>query len=84
MKINLYALKDCKIGFRNPFNMPNDESAKRIIRIAVNNKIDENNNEIRKFADDIELWKVGEYDDQTGEIKSTIKFLARAIDYKTE
>lgn len=79
MKFKIYSIKDTKIGFMQPFYQSNDAVAVRAINNAVNAK--EINN-INQNADDMELWKLGEFDDQTGQITSDIKFIVKAIDLK--
>ena len=68
MKLNLYAIKDVKVGFDRPFVEHNDATASRMFQDAVQNK------QLR-YADDMELWKFGEYDNISGEIKGQLKFI---------
>ena len=79
MKLKIYSIKDNKIGFMHPFYQSNDAVAVRALNNAVNAK--EMNN-INQNVDDMELWKLGEFDDQTGQITSDIKFIVKAIDLK--
>jgi len=78
MKYGLYAIKDVKIGFLNPFLSQNDASAVRGFAEAANEK--NGKNPVNEFIEDKELWKIGEYDDQTAEIASEIRFLTKAVD----
>ena len=61
MKYNLYAVRDRLVGFNAPFIMPNEEVAKR----AFKQRIEKDPN-----AEDLELYRVGNYDDDTGIIVS--------------
>lgn len=77
MKLKIYSIKDTKIGFMQPFYQANQAVAVRAFNNAVNSK--EINN-INQNLDDMELWELGEFDDQTGEIKSEVKFVIKAND----
>lgn len=77
MKFKIYSIKDTKIGFMQPFYQANQAVAIRAFNNAVNAK--EANN-INQNADDMELWELGEFDDQTGEIKSEVKYVVKAND----
>lgn len=77
MKLKIYSIKDTKIGFMQPFYQANQAVAIRAFNNAVNAK--ESNN-INQNADDMELWELGEFDDQTGEIKSEVKYVIKAND----
>lgn len=77
MKFKIYSIKDTKIGFMQPFYQANQAVAIRAFNNAVNAK--EANN-INQNADDMELWELGEFDDQTGEIKSEVKYVIKAND----
>ena len=77
MKLKIYSIKDTKIGFMQPFYQANQAVAIRAFNNAVNSK--EINN-INQNLDDMELWELGEFDDQTGEIKSEVKFVIKAND----
>lgn len=35
-----------------------------------------------KIKDDLQLFKLGEYDTQTGKIKSSVKFIKAGVDYE--
>lgn len=60
----IYSMKDVKIGFANPFYQNNDETAKRSFKIAVSDK----SGTLFHIKDDLELWKLGEFDETTGKI----------------
>lgn len=77
MKLKIYSIKDTKVAFMQPFYQANQAVAIRNFNNAVNAK--ETNN-INQNADDMELWELGEFDDQTGEIKSEVKYVIKAND----
>lgn len=62
---NVYCVKDTKGGFVSPICYPNDEIARRAFTTVFFNKSDEM---MINFPADYELWKVGEFNDRTGEI----------------
>ena len=78
MKTIMYAFRDTKIGFMQPFLQQNEAVAMRTLKMAVNDE----NSQIRAMADDIQLYQIGTYDDETGEVKADLKFVANAIDHK--
>lgn len=79
MKYKIYAIKDTKIGFMTPIYYPNDAVALRDVTNAANSK---EKNAVSENIEDKELWKLGEFDDQSGEITNDIEFILRAIDLK--
>lgn len=81
MKIKIYAIKDTKIGFMNPFLNHNDGTA---IREFTNGANEPTKNAINTNPEDKELWALGEYDDQTGIIESKVNFLIKANDVITK
>lgn len=83
MEINLYAIKDCKMGkFNNPFTAENNDVAKRMLATTMLNKSIENG--IYQFAEDYQLFKIGAYDNDTGELKTEVEFVANATEFKKE
>lgn len=78
MKTNIYAFRDTKIGFMQPFLQQNEAVAMRTLKMAVNDE----HSQIRNMAEDIQLYQLGTYDDDTGEIVPEVKFIANAIDHK--
>lgn len=78
MKTNIYAFKDTKIGFMQPFLQQNEAVAMRTLKMAVNDE----QGPIRNMAEDIQLYQLGTFDDDTGEIMPEVKFVANAIDHK--
>ena len=79
LKPGLYSLKDVKLGkFAQPFVAPNVEIAKRTLAATMLDK----NNPIYNFAEDFQLYKLGNYDEKTGELVSGVEFIANAIEFK--
>ncbi|UPW40908.1 hypothetical protein [Sigmofec virus UA08Rod_6125] len=78
MKIKIYATKDTVIGaYMKPFYMHNDMEAQRSFALAMQDE----NSENRKIAKDLQLYRIGEFDDETGEIKPDCEYLAKGSDY---
>lgn len=75
---NEYSIKDTKVGFGNLFEAPNNASAIRYLADCVQDE----NNPLRKHAEDFQLFYMGEFDDQTGEFKSNVVFLENATAFK--
>lgn len=82
MKLKMFAVKDTVQGeMMNPFLLKNKEDAIRTFEICVNAGKDSN---ICHFYKDMQLYEVGEYDTNTGEIKSEINFICNGVDVKKE
>lgn len=80
MKLNIYSIKDTVVGnFGNPFNMNNDEEAKRTFKNAVNSN---NGSNIALNYTDMQLFKLGTFDTQTGEITSQVEMLINGTEVK--
>lgn len=60
MIYGVYSVKDVLVGFNNPFIMVNDEVAKRAFI---------NNTKGKAEAVDLELYRLGLFDDQTGKFQ---------------
>lgn len=76
--MKIYAVKDTVIGkFMSPFYNQNDNTAKRSFEIAINSP-----GEIAKLYKDLQLYRLGEFDEDTGEIKSDMEFLLNGTDVK--
>ena len=80
MKINLYSVKDKKVGYMNTWGELNDNAAKRDFADAIN----DTRSTLNKHPYDMELYRVGIWDDQTGEIKADFEYLASGVDYYKE
>lgn len=72
--LNLYAMRDVCIGFMNPTVFSSDAEALRAFKLSVEN------GQV-SFPDDMELFKLGEYDDKTGIIAPSVSFVAKARDF---
>lgn len=76
--IKIYAVKDTVQGaFMQPFYLQNDNVAKRAFSMAINDQA----SNWSKMAKDLQLYKLGEYDDETGIILSKVEYLAKGADY---
>lgn len=64
-KVKAYAFHDKKLGaFMIPFFQANEAVAKRAAHYALNNE----KSELYAIREDLELWQLGEFDDETGMI----------------
>lgn len=75
----LYAVKDTKTSFWPPHVAPNDMAATREFANMVNSS---RNEFMEQNYADCELWKLGEYDDVTGQITSAPQFVCSGCDVK--
>jgi hypothetical protein len=65
MELSLYSVRDNKVSaYGKPFPEANNIQATRGLQIAVNTK----EIQLSIFPEDFDLYKVGVFDDQTGEI----------------
>lgn len=78
MKMELFAIKDTMVGFSQPFPAVNEGVA---LRQFIGSAKAEQPNIVNTYPENKELWKLGVLDDQTGELNSDIKFIARASVY---
>lgn len=77
-KLELYAVKDVVVGkYQNPILMHNDNEAIRSLKEA-GLKTD---GMIYQHAEDIQLWHLGTYYPDTGEIISNVYIIGNVIDY---
>ncbi|UPW41774.1 nonstructural protein [Peromfec virus RodF7_13] len=65
--MNIYAVKDVKIGFNEPFLQANEAVAIRTFKTMINGL----NTPVKGYEEDIELWQIGTYDERTGKITTT-------------
>ena len=79
MIIKVYSIKDVKVGFMQPFYQANDAVAVRSLKNTVNSVA---TNNIKANIEDMELWLLGEFNDENGDIKPELKFITKAIDLK--
>lgn len=81
-KYKLYAIKDTVQGeMMNPFLLRNAEEAKRAFGQAVNSKGD---HQVSIYYKDMQLFELGEYDSNTGEISSNVEYVCCGQDVKIE
>lgn len=67
MKYPIYAVRDIHVGFNAPMTDINDQVAIRNFTYAINNP----NNSVMNFVPkDYDLYKIGEFDSDTGLIAS--------------
>lgn len=69
MIYGIYSIKDRKANFGIPFPEINDALAMR----KFHNALLQENTEMFNFGSDFELYKIGEFDDITGLVKSIDK-----------
>lgn len=73
MELKIYAIKDTVVGeMQLPFYQHNDGEAIRSITNAVNDK---NSNAVKDNFQDKQLYYLGTFNSDTGEIKSEIRFM---------
>lgn len=78
MILKMYALKDELNGFTSPIPFTNDEMAKRYLRDQF-----EANPTVKNSPKDFSIWRVGEYESETGVFKGEEKnvLIERAENY---
>lgn len=76
---SVYCIKDVKVGFMNPFVQPNDAVAVREFSNLVNS---DGKSTVSVNYEDMELYKLGSYDQNTGVIVSDVDYLVKGVDVK--
>lgn len=76
---SIYCIKDTKVGFMNPFVQPNDAVACREFANLVNSH---GNSVVSVNYEDMELYKLGSYDQNTGVIVSEVTYLIKGADVR--
>lgn len=77
MTLTMYALKDELNGFTTPIPFMNEELAKRYLKDQYMS-----NPTVKNTPEDFSLWKVGEFDSETGAYTQTrIDLVERAKNY---
>lgn len=80
MKLKVYAIKDTLNGaYMNPFYLQNDNVAIRAFANVIKYGPDDNN--IKMNAKDMELYKIGEFDEENGMLTSEINFLTNGANF---
>lgn len=77
MKLGIYSIKDNLIGFMSPFYSENNATAIRMFSRAAN---EPEKNAVNEYIENKELWAIGTFNDQTGEIISEVIYLAKGTD----
>lgn len=76
MNYVVYAFRDKKIGYMQPFFQLTDPQAMRSAKLAV----EDPDSTLCKIKDDLELWRLGTYDDQLGKLTPELKFIMPMVD----
>lgn len=77
----LFAVKDVKSGrFASPFVADNIQVAKRNVAWAMKDKT----TAFYNFPEDYQLFRLGSFDEQTGELASDVLFVANLTEFKSE
>lgn len=78
----LFSIRDELTGYGDPFTLPdNDEVAVRMFRQAVN---DSKPNRVNQAPQDMVLFKIAYFDEQSGEITPAKKQILRASEVKKD
>ena len=78
MNMKLYTIKDTIVGaMTSPFAGVNDGSAIRSVKNMINSPVD---NEVKANYKDKQLFCVGSYNDETGEIVPEVWFITTLSD----
>ena len=74
----IFAIKDLKMNFGGVFVAPNRAAAIRLFADTVNNK----GSMLNTHAEDFDLYDIGDFNDDTGEITSKVTFIEHASSLK--
>lgn len=74
MKQNIYSIKDIKIGYTQIFTAPNNAFAIRMFGETVKGE----GTLIHSHPEDFELYKIGEINQENGEIVADLVYLEKA------
>ncbi len=78
MKLELLAVKDTQTGlYTMPFTMRTKREAIRGAKTMANQ---EKQNNLNTYMEDKQLWSLGTYNEETGEVKSKVELLVNIID----
>lgn len=79
--MKIYAIKDTVVGgFMQPFIQKNDIQAKRSFGMAVN----DGTSEVWRFYENMELYCLGEWNEETGVITPAVKFMCNGAAHRKE
>lgn len=81
MKINVYAVKDLKLGFMSPFIRQNNDIALRDLMCTY---CDPSPNYLNLTPADYELWLLGEFDNMSGQFTSAPVYVANGLEIKAQ
>ena len=81
MKLGIYCIKDTAVGrfSSTPFMLDNDVVAKRTFGLAINSG---SQSQVAVCYKDMQIWKLGDFDDKTGELTNDIYLVANGVDVK--
>lgn len=75
----IFAVHDSRVqAFNDPFALPHDDLAKRGFVHEVNRQ----GSDLGEHFRDYSLWKLGEFDDQTGAITPSLVMLSSGVEVK--
>lgn len=78
--MKIYSIKDTKIGFMQTFTANNKAVALRMFADTCNDE----NTVLAKHPEDYELYELGDFDTDTGNIEPKLLFLERATAFTTK
>lgn len=78
MLLKIYAIKDTKVGFMQPFVQVNDAVAVR----EFGNLINSGSSVVSQNFEDMELYCLGSYSQDTGTIESDVQYILKGVDVK--
>ena len=78
MIYKIFAIKDTKVGFMQPFIQPNEDVAIR----EFHNIVNVGNSIVSANYKDMELYSLGSYNMDNGEITTEVKFLINGVNVK--
>ena len=76
MKMNVYSVKDNKVGFSNVWYANNDNEAIRNFEDALNDE----RSALSKHPLDMELYGIGTWEDQTGTMTSEVRYITNGTE----
>ena len=81
MKLGIYAIKDTAVGRFSPglIVLDNDEVAKRTFSTAINSG---SQSQIAVYYKDMQLWKISDFEDRTGEVNTDTYLVCSGVDVK--
>lgn len=74
--MKLYSIKDVKVGFMSPVMRKNDEQAIRDYKLTLNSP---ESNIFNSNPEDYELWRVADFNEDTGAVTPELQFVFSAV-----